>query len=444
MDENVPPANADSPYRHPQPYLLSAEALEYFLHEKALRTSSYATSSGASRSSEGLEYLVAGDAEDGETLELSVTRDAHLSRNKRKLNSILPNWNIVGFRGAEQWQWFLVRRPTASKISSLVMHPGFYRASEMTDIADIDAFAEILRLDDGWKEKVQLARQDYHVRNDFRRFIQLRGSEREEIVELAINNLLKCLSNVLQVEIFSNGQRSFAVGGMLAHNEYVVHGRTDANFIDGNEKLLLSTEVKTSSSFPMGATWYHASRGLQTLAGLCSSPTGSPTLLVTPEQFKFFFVVSQSYDESNDASIYRVCTYPSGYDTMETGAQFLDALSICLLRGMPLPETPPDAVLDGSKVGQSQKSVPTATKAPAHGKTESNLDKTGGMNLETLFNAAADDDKSISIGISSCPQKKLSLEPECRIRFPWAEVQVYDHSTMIPDYNSDDSFEFGE
>jgi hypothetical protein len=92
----------------------------------------------------------------------------------------------------------------------------------------------------------------------------------------------------------------------------------------------------------------------------------SLTLLVTPEQFKFFVIGSQSYHESNDASIYRVCTYPSGYDTMETWAQFLDAFSICLLRGMALPETSPDAAQDGLKVGQSQKSVPTATKAPAH------------------------------------------------------------------------------
>jgi hypothetical protein len=68
MYENVPPGNADSPYRHPQPNLLSAETLEYFLHEKALTTSSYATSSGASRSSDDLVHLVAGDAEDGETL----------------------------------------------------------------------------------------------------------------------------------------------------------------------------------------------------------------------------------------------------------------------------------------------------------------------------------------------------------------------------------------
>jgi hypothetical protein len=85
---------------------------------------------------------------------------------------------------------------------------------------------------------------------------QLRGNEREKLVEPAIKNLLKYLSIVLQVETFSNGQRSFAVGRMLAPNEYVVHGRTDANFIDGNDKLLHSTEVKTSSSFPLGATWY--------------------------------------------------------------------------------------------------------------------------------------------------------------------------------------------
>ena len=64
--------------------------------------------------------------------------------------------------------------------------------------------------------------------------------------------------------------------------------------------------------------------------------------------------------------------------------------------------------------------------------------------METVFNAAADDDKSSSIEISFCSQKVLSLEPEFRIRFPWAEVQVYDRSAMLPYYDSDDSFEFGE
>jgi hypothetical protein len=51
------------------------------------------------------------------------------------------------------------------------MHPGFYRAIEMTDIADIDAFVEMLRLDDGWEEKVQPARENFPVRSEFRCFI---------------------------------------------------------------------------------------------------------------------------------------------------------------------------------------------------------------------------------------------------------------------------------
>ena len=97
------------------------------------------------------------------------------------------------------------------------MHPGFYRASELTGISDIDTFAEMLRLEDEWK--VQLAREDYHVRNALRRFMRLREIEREELVELAINSLLNFLSSVLRVESFSNWQRSFSVSGMLAHNE---------------------------------------------------------------------------------------------------------------------------------------------------------------------------------------------------------------------------------
>jgi hypothetical protein len=50
---------------------------------------------------------------------------------------------------------------------------------------------------------------------------------------------------------------------MLAHNEYV-YGDADATFIDGNDKLLLTTEVKTSSSLPHSR---HASRGM------CSAKT---------------------------------------------------------------------------------------------------------------------------------------------------------------------------
>jgi hypothetical protein len=112
---------------------------------------------------------------------------------------------------------------------------------------------------------------------------------------------------------------------------------------------------------------------MQTLAGLCSSPVGSPTLLATPEQFKIFVLGSQCGEESDEPSTHRVFPYPSGYDTMLTGAQFLDALSICLLCGMPLPENPPEAALDGSRVGQLHRPMPALIKAPAPGGTENSL-----------------------------------------------------------------------
>jgi hypothetical protein len=60
-------------------------------------------------------------------------------------------------------------------------------------------------------------------------------------VEVAISRFLVCLANSLPIDSNPNGQRSFAVGGIIARKEYVVYGRTDANFIDGNQNLLLST-----------------------------------------------------------------------------------------------------------------------------------------------------------------------------------------------------------
>ena len=66
----------------------------------------------------------------------------------RNMNDALPNWTIFHVRSTEQC--LLVRGPSASKVSSLFVHPSFYhRASETIYIIDIAAFAVILLGVDG-------------------------------------------------------------------------------------------------------------------------------------------------------------------------------------------------------------------------------------------------------------------------------------------------------
>ncbi|KAI3654662.1 hypothetical protein MP228_000042 [Amoeboaphelidium protococcarum] len=56
--------------------------------------------------------------------------------------------------------------------------------------------------------------------------------------------------------------------------------------IQNNNRILLSTQLKTCAAFPYGHPWYAQSRLAQTLSQLYS--TNAPVLLLTPQRFKVF------------------------------------------------------------------------------------------------------------------------------------------------------------
>ena len=88
---------------------------------------------------------------------------------------------------------------------------------------------------------------------------------------------------------------------------------------------MIATELKTTSAFPTGATWYRASRGVQATAALYAH--NSPTFLLSSQQWK---LIAQSGNRD------RLLTYPYFVDRPSTsvkllGPTFLEALCICLL-----------------------------------------------------------------------------------------------------------------
>ena len=88
---------------------------------------------------------------------------------------------------------------------------------------------------------------------------------------------------------------------------------------------MIATELKTTSAFPTGATWYRASSGVQATAALYAH--NSPTFLLSSQQWK---LIAQSGNRD------RLLTYPYFVDRPSTsvkllGPTFLEALCICLL-----------------------------------------------------------------------------------------------------------------
>jgi hypothetical protein len=179
----------------------------------------------------------------------------------------------------------------------------------------------------------------------------------------------------------------------------------------------------------MGTTWYHASRELQTLAVLCWARLGRPHCCPRPSISNSLYLVCRVTRTAFNLSHTACSPYPSWYDTTLTGPQFLDALSICLLRDMQLPNNPQEAALDGWQVGQFHKSVPTATKTPTPGRTETSPENKGGLNLETLLNAAAEAEQS------TLNHKQLPCTQEFQ---PWSWVPgllfLVRNSSLRPKY----------
>jgi hypothetical protein len=281
------------------------------------------------------------DLQEEGRMELYVDEVAHWARNNEmlqgKLSARPPKWSAEALLSTG---YTLVRDPTASRVPSVVMHPGFYRAGNMAGVGDMDELARIMlppHAATGWRERVAAVKEKRAIKSLFRNFVRLLHAPETE-VEACLTTLVSCLAMGLDVQCRAKGQQTYVVGGLLAQKRFVVHGRTDETFADDAGRMILSTEAKTCRSFPTGRAWYHKSRGVQTLGSLFSSAgVRPPVLLVTPQQFKIFYLVTEA------GEVPRVFTFPAGPDVHLCGSDLgadglVDAVCISLLRSAPVVE----------------------------------------------------------------------------------------------------------
>jgi hypothetical protein len=276
----------------------------------------------------------------------------------RDVRSVRKNRALRGRR-------FVIKRPTASNIPSLVLNPLTYR--ELGPIHSLDEFAIAMRVEN-WESKVRTAQQVAPLRwelvfEESTEFAAMARTRSESCVSAKFSVLVDILGKSLGIKSAVLEERRFGIGGVLADFRYAVRGITDLNFeveeagnprcrtherghaseLDksaqiGNSSLAMSVEFKTSATFPAGNTWYHGSRGVQALGALWSGwekNPFAPALLLTQEQFKVLLVrntVNLGCSCKNESL--QVFEFPScrtGGMAATGTMQFLYALSIILL-----------------------------------------------------------------------------------------------------------------
>jgi hypothetical protein len=379
----------------------------------------------------------------------SVEESLDYSYNDEKLHWCRNNDLLYSQLTAPSTKWVLeplleteftfVRSPTASKIPSIFMHPGFYRSENMGMVSGIGALATILlsvELQCSWRRKVMAVKRDSNVKRSFAEFISLLDAS-EDAVERALQNLVTALAYSLNVQCKCHGSKQFVVGGLLAQSRFVIHGRTDVTFQNDDGKVILSTEVKKCRRFPLTHTWYHKSRGVQTFGNLFMfSSVKAPVLLITPEQFKLFYLVEKEGEAPN------IFTFPSGHNVKCIGEDvrvegLVDVLSICLLRSAPWRD-PDDESMRSPRVRAMD---PQPTHTPGSEERFRALrdeNETGsGRNMEfsirRLENDLTDENCSAAANVADAKPTELKV-----LNFPWAEVTILSADGLNISENDED------
>lgn len=254
--------------------------------------------------------------------------------------------------------YFLITRPSASKMVSGCLHPSTYRPDGVGSL-DLEGLAAILGLDSEWRDLTsfiddvvafhngalsvddEIRRENYsRITRAWLRFLE---SDGEVSVQTHFGMLLADIGAFPSVGVIvgSSKQRKFAVGGMLAFPNYAVHGITDATYVlekrrakgpasnSAKKYMFLTTECKTRVTFPKENLWYRGTRGAQVLGAVWSgygANTRAPTLLLSPERYKMFM-----FSANTAKSELHLHQFPGGYMSGKTDASaFLKMLVLIL------------------------------------------------------------------------------------------------------------------
>ncbi|KAJ3115805.1 hypothetical protein HDU96_011083 [Phlyctochytrium bullatum] len=259
--------------------------------------------------------------------------DAHIALNQKYLDGRRSSWRIERYRHKENMS--VVHSPTASKIHYKAMHPLHYRHEKVgVGLRNLNELAAALGAPDDWEDQIQRVKADPAVLEALDDFQDC--SDDELVVESLFQTIVTSIKQSLARHVLPAGHLRFAVCGLLVDTTLIVLGATDTYWktrtSDGNDRIVLATEMKTKSSWQDGELWYRSSRGIQVRAALYSSE--APTILLSPDQFKLFLPPS---DQAQSG-----WTYPAGVNVARS-EEIISVLSLLFMSRAELrtPREPP-------------------------------------------------------------------------------------------------------
>ena len=259
---------------------------------------------------------------------------SRLSEGKTIIDGLIKgvdaSWRVVN----DRW----IQRPTTSRIPHETVHPAFLRTAR-DDVTGLDGFARTITSD----ATERSARMDFDA--DYRKvcdnlnfhrawadLMNLPDDAPETSVQSRLQQVIYMISQALGIYVTVKYSERMAVGGILAHNEYDIHGRTDLTVYNSDGDCLLVIEVKTRQTFSYDR-WYRDFRATQILTAIYYF--NAPIFLATDCEFKVF------YENASRDAIYTYPTFagtayaqPTTFlNTLRTGAMdatFIKAVIICL------------------------------------------------------------------------------------------------------------------
>jgi hypothetical protein len=306
----------------------------------------------------------------------------------------------------ESAAYFLISKPSASKMKSGCLNPSTYRPDRVGAL-DLEGLAEALGILE-WSEKTafvdkalemhsgrllveDVADAHYynHIIRRFSAFLNIDDMADERAVESSFAALLSAIgdSKEVAVDVGFSGARRFAVGGMLALPNFAVQGRTDSTYVlsgrcaidsqaeSGGEYTFLTSEFKTDVTFPPANLWYRGTRGVQCLAALWSCYEVNrrcPTILLSQSKFKLLLFIEEK--STRELHLYQ---FPGGYESGDTRTpQFLKMIVLLLLSAFQFSKpriSSPPRLLGESLV--SLREQPSAEKSNLHSSYKRMVDR---------------------------------------------------------------------
>ncbi|KAJ3316516.1 hypothetical protein HDU76_001738 [Blyttiomyces sp. JEL0837] len=179
----------------------------------------------------------------------------------------------------------LIKKPTASELTNLHLHPAIY--SFLQPIADLEALAKLIGAPPDWEAKCERVLADEEVLGRFDALARLEDDCAEILVETAFQSLCSVIDSKLGRRGSFASQKKVIVGGFMALSKYDYKSTTDAYYVDETTgQYLIASEIKTATTFKNDHLWYRKSRSPQLFAALFA--LGAPTFLLTPKSWKVF------------------------------------------------------------------------------------------------------------------------------------------------------------